>query len=93
MATGHREGEQRATGLGAYTQLVDQMAKQIALNTKTAIDEIGAAEQEELLKEAQDLYEAELEGWDDFVERVLVWLGRTYLKPLFFTTFGIFNVR
>ena len=70
-------GHESLATTGIYTQLVDQMAKEIALNTKTAIDEIGAAGQGELLKEARDLYEAEFEGWDDFVERVLVWLGRT----------------
>jgi len=59
---------------GIYTQLVDQMAKEIALNTKTAIDEIEAAAQAELLREAPDLYEAEFEGWDDFVGQVLEWL-------------------
>jgi len=68
-------GHESLASTGIYTQLVDQMAKEIALNTKTAIDEMEAAEQAELLKEARDLYEADLEGWDDFVSQVLEWLG------------------
>ena len=65
------------TGLATtdiYVQLMDQMAKEITLNTKTAIDEIEPREEGELLKETKDLYEAEFEGWDDFVDRVLEWL-------------------
>ena len=57
-----------------HVQLMDQMAKEITLNTKTAIDEIEPTEEGEFLKEAKDLYEAEFEGWDDFVDRVLEWL-------------------
>ena len=53
---------------------MDQMAKEIVLNTKTAIDEIEVLEEGELLKEARDLYGAEFEGWDDFVGQVLEWL-------------------
>ena len=68
-------GHESLATTGIYTQLVDEMAKEIALNTKTAIDEIEAAEQGELLKEAREAYEAELEGWDDFVGQVLEWLG------------------
>ena len=68
-------GHESLTTTGIYTQLVDQMAKEIVLNTRTAIDEIEAAEQGEFLKEARGLYEAEFEGWDDFVGQVLEWLG------------------
>ena len=57
-----------------HVQLMDQMAKEITLNTKTAIDEIEPREEGEFLREAKDLYEAEFEGWDDFVGRVLEWL-------------------
>lgn len=57
-----------------HAQLMDQMAKEITLNTKTAIDEIEPMGEGELLKEAKDLYEAEFEGWDDFVDLVLEWL-------------------
>ncbi len=67
-------GHESLTTTGIYTQLVDQMAKEIALNTRTAIDEIEVAEQGELLKEARDLYEAEFEDWDGFVGQVLEWL-------------------
>ena len=68
-------GHESLATTGIYTQLVDQMAKEIALNTKTAIDEIEAMEEGELLKEAPDIYEVEFEGWDDFVGQVLEWLG------------------
>ena len=67
-------GHESLATTGIYTQLVDQMAKEIALNTKTAIDEIEVTEETKLLKEARDLYEAEFEGWDDFVGQVLEWL-------------------
>ena len=50
------------------------MAKEIVLNTKTAIDEIEATEEGKLLKEARGLYEIEFEGWDDSVGQVLEWL-------------------
>ncbi len=52
-------GHESLTTTGIYTQLVDQMAKEIALNTRTAIDEIEVTEETKLLKEARDLYEAE----------------------------------
>jgi len=68
-------GHESLATTGIYTQLVDEMAKQITLSTKTAIDEIEAAEPGQLLKEATEAYEAELEGWDDFVGQVLEWLG------------------
>ena len=68
-------GHESLATTGIYTQLVDQMAKEIALNTKTAIDEMEATEEGELLKEARGLYEAKFEGWDDFVGQVLEWLG------------------
>jgi site-specific recombinase XerD len=68
-------GHESLASTGIYTQLVDQMAKEIALNTKTAIDEIEAMEEGELLKEAPDIYDPEFEGWDDFVGRVLEWFG------------------
>ena len=43
------------------------MAKDIALNTKTAIDEIEPVTQPELSEEARGIYVAEFEGWDDSV--------------------------
>ena len=70
-------GHESLASTGIYTQLVDQMAKEIALNTKTAIDEIEAMEEGEFLKEARDLYGAEFEEWDDFVGQVLEWLERS----------------
>ena len=66
------------TGLastGIYTQLVDQMAKEIALNTRTAIDDIEPTEEGQLLKEGPGIYDPEFQGWDDFVGQVLDWLG------------------
>jgi site-specific recombinase XerD len=69
-------GHESLATTGIYTQLTDQITKDIALNTKTAIDEIEAAGEGELLKEAQDLYGAEFEEWDAFVSEVLGWLGR-----------------
>jgi integrase/recombinase XerD len=70
-------GHESLATTGIYTQLVDQMAKEIALNTKTAIDEIEVLGEGEILKEARDLYGAEFEGWHDFVGQVLEWLGET----------------
>jgi len=76
-------GHESLATTGVYTQLVDQMAKEIVLNTKTAIDEIEATEEGKLLKEARGLYEIEFavvlesnyrEGWDDSVGQVLEWL-------------------
>ena len=67
-------GHESLASTGIYTQLVDQMAKEIALNTKTAIDAIETAEEAELLKEGRAPYEAEFDGWDDFVGQVLEWL-------------------
>ena len=67
-------GHESLATTGVYTQLVDQMAKEIALNTKTAIDEMEPAEEGELLREARDVYELEFEGWDDSVQ-ALEWFG------------------
>ena len=53
---------------------MDEVAKEIVLNTKTAIDETEAMEEGELLKEVRDVYDPEFEGWDDFVGQVLEWL-------------------
>ena len=45
------------------------MAKEITLNTRTALD--GDVEAGRPLKEARGLYESEFEGWDRFVSEVL----------------------
>ena len=67
-------GHESLASTGIYTQLVDQMAKEITLNTRTALD--GDEEAGRPLKEARGLYEPEFEGWDRFVSEVLEWSGR-----------------
>jgi hypothetical protein len=67
-------GHESSATTGIYTQLVDQTAKETALNTRTAFDEIEVPKEGEILKEAPDLYGAEFEECDDFVQ-VLEWLG------------------
>ena len=64
-------GHESLTTTGIYTQLVDQMAKEIALNTKTAIDEIEALEERQLLKKPPALYDPEFEGWHGFAGEVV----------------------
>ena len=76
-------GHESLATTGIYTQLVDQMAKEIALNTKTAIDGMEPAEEGELLKEARDVYDPEFEGWDGFVGQVLEWLEAGCALPKF----------
>jgi len=67
-------GHESLATTGIYTQLMDQMAKEITLKTKTAVD--GIEEVERHLKEARGFCEPEFEGWDAFVTQVLEWLGR-----------------
>jgi len=51
---------------GIYTQLADETTKEIALNTRTALDEVLPAE-ERMLKEQMAVYKAEYEEWDALV--------------------------
>jgi len=67
-------GHESLATTGIYTQLVDQMAKEITLNTKTAID--GIEDVGRSLKEVRGFYEPKFERWDAFVSQVLEWLGR-----------------
>ena len=55
---------------GIYTQLADEMTKEITINTKTALDEL----EEGKLKEAAIRYEPDFEAWDGFAGEVLGWL-------------------
>jgi len=67
-------GHESLATTGIYTQLVDQMAKEITLSTKTTID--GVDEAETSLKEVSGLYKPEFEEWDAFASEILEWLGR-----------------
>ena len=54
---------------GIYTQLADEMTKEIALNTPTALDEMPEAK--ESLKERGLTYHAGFEEADKLVEELL----------------------
>ena len=68
-------GHESLASTGIYTQLVDQMAKEIALNTRTAIDDIEVMDEGEVIREVSGTYDPGFEGWDDFVGQVLEWQG------------------
>ena len=63
-------GHESLATTGIYTQLADEMTKEIALNTETALDRL----EEWRLKEAAVRYEPDFEEWDAFVSEVLEWL-------------------
>jgi len=62
---------------GKYLQLTDQMAKQIALRTETALDPGTETEEERKVRERGRAYQYNLGEWDSYVSRVLEWLGRS----------------
>ena len=66
-------GHESLATTGIYTQLADEMTKEIALNTETALDKLEGGK----LKEAAARYEPDFEGWDAFVSEVLEWLEGT----------------
>jgi len=55
---------------GIYTQLADETTKEIALNTRTALDEVPP-EEEAVLRERAAVYEADFEEWDAVMEELL----------------------
>ena len=62
------------TGLattGIYTQLADSMTRDIALNTKTALDDLAKGME---LRERGPVYAPDADGWAFFVVKVLDWL-------------------
>jgi integrase/recombinase XerC len=63
-------GHESLATTGIYTQLADEMTKEIALNTETALDKL----EEGKLKEAAIRYEPDFEKWDAFLSQVLEWL-------------------
>lgn len=72
-------GHESLATTGIYTQLADPQAKEITLNTRTALDELYEEEMagELELREPAAEYRVELsefEGWDEFVSLVLEWL-------------------
>ena len=66
-------GHESLETTGVYTRLVDQMAKEIAVNTRTAVDEMES----ESLGEGTGFYAPGFEAWDTYVSDVLEWLGRS----------------
>lgn len=63
-------GHESLATTGIYTQLADEITKQIALNTETALDGL----EEGVLRETTAVYEPDFEAWDTFVSEVLEWL-------------------
>ena len=63
-------GHESLATTGIYTQLADEITKEIALNTETALDTL----EEGKLKEAATRYEPDFEEWDAFLSEVLEWL-------------------
>lgn len=62
----HFLGHENLATTGIYTQLVDGMAKKIALETETALE--GMEDEDEgLMKERGSGYETEKDKWDSFV--------------------------
>ena len=61
---------------GKYLQLTDQMAKQIALKTETALDRIKFSEKERKTRERRGRFgtDSEFEMWDAYARDVLGWL-------------------
>ena len=55
---------------GIYTQLADDVTKRIALNTRTALDEV-LPEEKEVLREREAVYEVGFEEWDTLVEELM----------------------
>ena len=55
---------------GIYTQLANDVTKRIALNTRTALDEV-VLEEKEVLREREAVYEVGFEEWDTLVEELL----------------------
>ena len=55
---------------GIYTQLADDVTKKIALNTRTALDEVPP-EEKSVLREREAVYEVGFEEWDALVEELL----------------------
>ena len=55
---------------GIYTQLANDVTKRIALNTRTALDEV-LPEEKEVLRERAAVYEVGFEEWDAVVEGLM----------------------
>ena len=63
-------GHESLATTGIYTQLADEMTREIALNTKTALDGL----EEATVRERALRYEPDFEAWDTFVGEALEWL-------------------
>lgn len=66
-------GHESLETTGIYTQLVDDVAREITLNTENALYEERGTYQG--VREGGASYPVELEGWCDFVGAVLPWLA------------------
>lgn len=66
-------GHESLESTGIYTQLVDEVAREITLNTENALYE--GEEKPHGIKEPDHLYTASALGWDEFVSTILPWLG------------------
>ena len=67
-------GHESLTTTGIYGRLVDSMTRAIAVNTRTAIDDL--ASEEKVLKEGRPTYEVGFAEWESFVVQVLDWFSR-----------------
>jgi len=63
-------GHESLATTGIYTQLADEMTKEIALNTETALDRPEGT----MVRERAVRYEPDFDVWDAFVGEVLEWL-------------------
>ena len=63
-------GHESLATTGIYTQLADGMIKEIALNTRTALDEV-LPEEQGVLRELAAEYGVSFEEWDAAVEELL----------------------
>jgi site-specific recombinase XerC len=57
---------------GKYLQLTDQMAKEIALKTETALDRIGQARERRMTYRLK-----RIDAWDAYVGVVMEWLAKS----------------
>ncbi len=66
-------GHESLETTGIYTQLVDEVAREITLNTENAL--YGTSAEDEGVREAKATYAVPPSKWDTFVAEVFLWLG------------------